>query len=84
MDIKMPDLQYVIYASFILHNFCEQQNEKIADEIVNNTVRQDHDIQPPIAGNLYTLGSKDEASGKKIRKVFTIFFERMTWFLQVK
>ena len=75
MDIKMPDLQYVIYACFVLHNFCEQRNEKIGDEVVNNTVRQDNEVQPPITGNRYTLGSKDEASGKRIRKVFTKYFE---------
>ena len=75
MDIKMPDLQYVIYACFVLHNFSEQRNEKIADEVVNNTVRQDNEVQPPITGNRYTLGSKDEASGKRIRKVFTKYFE---------
>ena len=75
MDIKMPDLQYVMYACFVLHTFCEQQNETIADEVVNNTVLQDNEVQPPITGNRYALGSKDEASGKRIRKVFTTYYE---------
>ncbi len=75
MDVCTPDLPYVIYACFVLHNFCELQNEKVADESVNNAIQQDLEFQPPLLGNRYTLGNNDESTGKKIRKIYTDHFE---------
>ncbi len=75
MDIKMPDLQYVIYSCFVLHNFCEIQNEKLADDSISKSIQREHSEQPSLSGNRYSLGSKDEASGKKIRNIFLKFFD---------
>jgi hypothetical protein len=34
MDIKMDDLPYVIYACFVLHNYCELNKETISEDTV--------------------------------------------------
>ena len=31
IDINMDDLPYVIYSCFVLHNFCELNNESLGD-----------------------------------------------------
>ena len=40
MDINLSDLPKVIYACFVLHNFCEVNKEPISDERVR-TVMED-------------------------------------------
>ena len=53
----------------MLHNFCEIQNEKLADDSISKAKQRERSEQPPIR-NRYSLGSNDEASGKKIRTYF--------------
>ena len=36
MDINLDELPYVIYACFVLHNFCEIHNESISEECEND------------------------------------------------
>ena len=38
MDINLDDLTHVIYACFVLHNFCELNNEKIGEDKVTAAV----------------------------------------------
>ena len=46
MDINLDDLPYVIYACFVLHNFCELNGEFIDVLKVRNAVQYDCDFQP--------------------------------------
>ena len=59
MDIKMPDLQHVIYSCFVLHNFCEIHDEKLADDSVSNSRERERSEQPQTTGNRYSLGSHE-------------------------
>ncbi|RNJ79755.1 MAG: hypothetical protein EB829_01555, partial [Nitrosopumilus sp. H8] len=53
MDINIEDLPFVIYACFVLHNFCEINKESISEERVRMAIGYDRDFQPPTAANRY-------------------------------
>ena len=40
----MDDLTYVIYACFVLHNFCELNNESVCDDEVRRAVDYDREF----------------------------------------
>ena len=75
MDISFPDLQYVIFSCFVLHNFCELENEKLQDYQVAGAIQQDGHEQPAVCGNRYCLANNDEAGGKRIRNIFLKYFD---------
>lgn len=74
MDINIDDLRFVIYACFVLHNFCEINNGSVSTDEVANAIRYDRDFQPPQATNRY-LTEANEAEGKRVRKVLTKYFD---------
>ena len=39
MDVNMQDLTHAIYACFVLHNFCEDSKETVADHSVLGTIQ---------------------------------------------
>ena len=61
MDINIADLPYVIYACFVLHNYCELEREPLTDEDITRAVEYKREFQPSIVGNRYSLGNNDEA-----------------------
>ncbi len=72
MDINIRDLPYVIYACFILHNFCEMNHETIGEEQVQQSMHYDTAFQP------LTISSRsashcNEVEGKRVRKVLTSY-----------
>ena len=71
MDINMDDLPFVIYACFIMHNFCELNGESNVEEQVHTTIGYDHQFQPS------TQPSADcnNAGGKKARRILTRYFD---------
>ena len=46
MDINLADLPNVIYACFILHNFCEVNSDSINEEMIQNAISYDRQFQP--------------------------------------
>lgn len=72
MDINLDDLPHVIYACFVLHNFCESQNETVMDERIRMAIEYDHGNQP----QLYTPAStSNNVEGKQVRRVLTKYFD---------
>ena len=65
MDINTHDLPFVIYACFVLHHFCEINNESIGADKVRNTIKYDHNFQPPQATNR-CITEANEAEGKRV------------------
>ena len=41
MEINLDNLPHVIYACFVLHNFCEMNNESISEERVQSAIDYD-------------------------------------------
>lgn len=74
MDINLDDLPFVIYACFVLHNYCEINNESICADRVRNAVQYDRDFQPPTAANRY-IAQSNETEGKRVRQVFAKYFD---------
>ena len=75
MDVSARILPHVIYACFVLHNYCEMQDDKVGNDDVSKAMRYDQEFQPPTSGNRYSLGNNDEASGKRIRNIYLKFFD---------
>ena len=72
MDINLDELPYVIYACFVLHNFCEIYNESISEESVRMTLNYDRHFQPQTNAN---MASSNETEGKRIRGILTNYFD---------
>ncbi|KAK0146967.1 putative nuclease HARBI1 [Merluccius polli] len=68
------DLPHVIYACFVLHNFCEDSKETVADHSVSGAIQCDNDLQPPIQRNNY-ITDCNETEGKRVRRVLTKYLD---------
>ena len=74
MDINLMELLHIIYACFVLHNFCELNNERISQDKVSPTIDYDIEFRPSTAAHSYwTKCNKTE--GKRIRKILTQYFD---------
>ncbi|KAM4555658.1 putative nuclease HARBI1 [Odontesthes bonariensis] len=74
MDINMCDLPVVIYACFVLHNYCEERSEAVDELSVVSALQRDQEVQPPTRNNSY-LTDCNEAEGKRVRRVLTKFLD---------
>ena len=72
MDINIDELPFVIYVCFVLHNFCEKNNESVSEERVRTVVNYDHEFQPVSNGG---RTESNESGGKKVRQILTRFFD---------
>ncbi|XP_060759475.1 putative nuclease HARBI1 [Neoarius graeffei] len=70
MDINLDDLYYVIYACFVLHNYCELQKEPLPESSVTAARQYDQEFQPPAAAD-----KTHEAEGRRVRRVVTMFLD---------
>ena len=73
MDIKLDDLPSVIFACSVLHNFCELHGETVTEERVHEACSYDRQFQPPCHSPGY--GFLNEAAGKKVRNIYSKFFD---------
>ena len=39
MDLKLENISYIVYACFVLHNFCELSNIQIDEELVQAHIK---------------------------------------------
>ena len=74
MDINIDDLPFVIYACFVLHNYCEMNGESVNEEKVQSAIAYERDFQPVTTSRGYATGC-DETEGKKVRKTLTKYFD---------
>ena len=75
MDINLDDLPLVIYACFVLHNYCELNGESVSEERVRLATHYDRYFQPNTESSRQTSTVTNEAEGKRVRKVLTIYFD---------
>ena len=73
MDINLRELPHVIYAFFVLHKFCELNNERISEE-VSSAINYNREFQPPTTAQNYRTECK-ETECKRIRRVLTQYFD---------
>ena len=72
MDISLDDLPYLVFAYFILLNFCEINKEQTYRQYVTDGLNYDAEFQPPSQGGYKTNNNK--GNGKSIRKTFVKYF----------
>ena len=51
MDINLDDLPFVMYACFLLHNYCKMNKEPVDEHKVSAAIQYDQDFQPPTQAN---------------------------------
>lgn len=74
MDINIDDIASVIYACFVLHNFCELNNETISEDNISSAIDYDRTFQPVQPANNYRTDC-NETVAKKIRRTLTEYFD---------
>lgn len=74
MDININDVASVIYACFVLHNFCELHNETVGEDKVSSAIDYDKHFQPEATPHNYRTDC-NEAGGKKVRRILTNYFD---------
>ena len=66
MDSNSAELPFVIYACFVLCNFCEEKKETISEQKVSAAIQYDREFQPPSESNNQRANCNDD-EGKRIR-----------------
>ena len=64
MGINLNDLPFVIYAGFVLHNYCEACKETGDDSRVMPAMQFDQEYKPPPTQNNCYQTDCNEAEGK--------------------
>lgn len=72
VDINLNDMPHVIYACFVLHNFCEVHNDSINEETVQTAITYERQFQPHSTSSRI---SANETEGKKVRRILTKYFD---------
>lgn len=73
MDINLDDLPFVVYACFVLHNYCEATNDPMDENRVIEAVQQDKNNQPATESNF--RADCISAEGKRVRRVLTEYLD---------
>lgn len=74
MDINLDELPFVIYACFVLHNYCEMNNECVSEDRVRSSLSYDHLFQPETLPNRY-ITDCNETEGQRVRKVLAKYLD---------
>jgi hypothetical protein len=75
MDINIDELPFVIYACFVLHNFCELNGESIGENAVHNAIAYDREFQPASSSRYSAVTGGDESTGRAVRRILTKYFD---------
>lgn len=71
MDINLNDLPFVIYACFVLHNFCEASKDTVDENRIAEALQYDRNNQPDTVAR----GDSLTAEGKRVRRVLAQFLD---------
>jgi len=72
-NMKLDNVPLLIYACFVLHNFCEQNDMRMANDLVQRQVEHDKQVQPEIAPD--RIFSYNSADGERVRNVITAYIK---------
>ena len=71
MDIPVEDLPNIIYACFVLHNFCEEVKGEVDTNLVEKIVQEERRAKLSVD----KLNSYTSLAGRKVREAITSYFE---------
>ena len=74
MDININELPFVIYACFVLHNYCEEHGEKINEMQLSTAISFERDYQPMAICNNFRTDC-NELEGKRVRRELANFLD---------
>ena len=75
IDLKLENIPYIVYACFVLHNYCEISNVPIDDELVQKHIKEIHkddEIHRAHHDNIFACNTDE---GQLIRNVITTYME---------
>lgn len=71
IDMKLEHVPLIIYACFVLHNFCELNGMRLDDDNVQRQIELDKQMQPNTAADrVFSYNSTD---GERVRNVITAY-----------
>ena len=70
MDINLYDLPNVIYACFVLHNFCEVNDDTISDDMTQTAMAYDQQFQEMVLRR--PMKPKAKKSGAFLQYILTL------------
>ena len=73
IDMKLENVPQIIYACFVLHNFCESNNMKLDDDHLQRQMEYDQQVQPNIAPD--RIFSYNSAEVEHVRNVITAYIK---------
>lgn len=73
MDINLVDLPKVIYSCFVLHNYCESRKDRVAENMVMQSVQLERESQPTTRTHYETASAA--AEGKRVRDVLAKYLD---------
>lgn len=73
IDMKLENVPHMIYACFVLHNFCEENNMQIDDDHIQRQIELDRQMQPNVAPD--RILSYNSAEGLCVRDVITKYIK---------
>jgi hypothetical protein len=72
MDLSLDSLPSVILSCFILHNYCEQENQVVSETFVRGAVEYAERFQPRLVRTV-----EASAEAKRIRNTYVRYFEHL-------
>ena len=73
MDLKLRTIPVVIYACFVLHNICENNNSYIEEELVKSQIESIKENEKTYHNIPNPVFSHDRGEGQVARSIFTSF-----------
>ena len=70
IDTDLKTTLNIIYARFVLHNFCEMNKEQLLYSEASTAIHNNKNMQPH-------AGTGNDIKGKKHRKIFVKYFEHV-------
>ena len=82
IDIDLPSVLHLIYACFVLHDYCEIRREYVRPESVDEVNAFDKEYQPPSTTYESHVAIShapfvSETNAKSIRDIFVTYFEKV-------
>jgi hypothetical protein len=72
LDINLDDVPHLIYACFVLHNFCEENKDSAPESNIDAAYNYDREHQPQTEA---LQNSHNESGGKLIRRILTEYLD---------
>ena len=73
IDTDLRTALNIIYACFVLQNFCEMNKEQLLDGVVSTVINNNKDMQPATQNYCYSTGTGNGIKGNKQKNICELF-----------